>query len=68
MQQNNLCKLPDDEFKDKILSKVQDAEDKAFKKTAGVISPWICHPGPIKKAEEHAKKTMGIAEIVYPKL
>ena len=68
VQQNNLCKLPDDEFKNKILSKVQDAEDKAFKKTAGVISPWICHPEPIKKAEEHAKKTLGISEIVYPKL
>jgi len=68
MQQNNLCAKPDKEFKDKLLKKVQDKEDKAFKKTAGAITPWICHPGPLKKAEAWTKEMLDIDTITYPKL
>lgn len=67
-QQNGLCAKPDDEFKNKLLKKVEEAEDEAFKLTASVTKPWICHPGPLVKAEEFAKKMLNITTITYPKL
>ena len=68
-QQNSLCDKPDKEFKEKLLKKVEDAEDKAFKKTAGAISPWICHPAHIHKAEVFANEMLNRTEdIEYPKL
>jgi len=68
IQQHNLCKKPDDDFKKYLLKKVEDAEDEAFKNTAGVTPPWVCHPGPLKKAETFAKKMLNITTITYPKL
>jgi len=67
-QQHSLCEMPDPEFKNELLKEVEDAEDFAFKQTAGVISPWICHPGPLKNAEAWAKKMQNIDTIIYPKL
>lgn len=69
IQQNSVCKKPDDKFKDTLLKKVQDAEDKAFKKTAGAIMPWVCHPAPLREAESNTKNKLNIsADIVYPKI
>lgn len=67
-QQHSVCKMPDDEFKNELLKEVEDAEDFAFKQTAGALSPWICHPGPLKSAEAWTKKRLGIDTITYPKL
>jgi len=55
-QQHSLCDQPDDDFKNQLLADIEDAEDTAFKKTAGVVSPWIFHPGPLKEAENLQKK------------
>lgn len=67
--QYSLCDKPDDSFKDKLLKKVEDAKDKAFKMTAGAISPWVCHPAHIDKAEAFTKHMLNLTEdIVYPKL
>jgi len=68
IQVADLCETPDEEFKELLLSKVEKAEDKAFRLTAGAIKPWICHPGPLLKAEQHAKETLNISTISYPKL
>ncbi|WP_075186367.1 hypothetical protein [Teredinibacter haidensis] len=69
IQENKLCGKPDDEFKNKLLKKVENAEDKAFKKTAGAISPWICHPAHINKAKEFANDMLNrTEEIKFPKL
>lgn len=69
IQQQGLCDMPDDEFKDKLLKKVQDAEDKAFKRTAGAIDPWICHPNHIEKAKDFANEMLNrTEEITFPKL
>ncbi len=68
-QQNSLCKKPDDEFKNKLLKKIEDKEDIAFKKTAGVIPPWVCHPAHKDKAESFAKNMLNSTSIItYPKL
>lgn len=68
-QQNKLCDKPDETFKNQLLKKVEDAEDKAFKKTSGAISPWICHPAHINKAEDFAKDMLNqTTDIIYPKL
>ncbi len=68
MQQRSLCSKPDDEFKNHILKKINEKEDRAFKMTASVTSPWICHPVPLKKAEKWAKKVLNIDTITYPNL
>jgi len=67
-KENSLCSNPDDEFKNKLLEKIGKAEDKAFKKTAGAVKPWVCHPEPLKMAEEYVMKTQGISSVTYPKL
>jgi len=68
-QQNSLCEAPDDEFKNELLSEIEEAEDEAFKMTAGAISPWICHPAHISKAESFAKNMLNSTSIItYPKL
>ena len=68
IQQNSICAKPDDSFKQKLLDKIKDAEDKAFKKTSAAESPWIAHPGPLAQAEAYVKSKHGINEIKYPSL
>jgi hypothetical protein len=69
IQQQSLCDMPNDEFKNDLLAEVQYAEDKAFKKTAGAITPWICHPAHINKAKEFANDMLNrTEEIKFPKL
>ena len=69
IKKGKLCDQPDDEFKSTLIEEIEEAEDYAFKQTAGVISPWICHPAHIKKAEEFAKDILNSTdEIIYPKL
>ncbi|MFT6987549.1 MAG: hypothetical protein ACJAT7_003405 [Psychromonas sp.] len=69
IQQGGFCDEPDDSFKDLLVEEVEIAEDEAFKSTAGVITPWICHPAHINKAEEFAKEMLDRTdEIIYPKL
>lgn len=68
-QQRNLCDQPDGSFKDELLKEIEDAEDEAFENTAGAISPWICHPAHIKKAEAFAKHMLNLTtDIEYPNL
>lgn len=68
-QQANKCDQPEDNFKSELLKDVQDAEDVAFKMTAGAVEPWICHPAHIRKAEKFAKDMLNIKQdITYPKL
>lgn len=68
IQQNSICAKPDDAFKQKLLDKIKDAEDKAFKKTAATVAPWVAHPGPLAQAEAYVKSKHGINEINYPTL
>lgn len=67
-QRSSLCDKPDDEFKQELLDNIKDAEDIAFKKTAGAIMPWVAHPGPLSQAESYVKAKHQIDEIKYPKL
>lgn len=62
------CDEPDDSFKEVIMKKIEQAEDKAFKKTAGAISPWICHPVPLRDAEAYVMEKRNLPAITYPKL
>lgn len=63
------CEEPKKELGDSIHEDVIDAEDTAFKKTAAATSPWIAHPGPLKKAERFVlARNPTITEIKYPKL
>ena len=64
----DICKQVDDKFKKKLKDKVVKAEDKAFKLTASVQSPWIAHPNPMREAENYVKKKHSISEIKYPKI
>ena len=69
IQEDGMCDQPDDSFKELLIEEVEIAEDTAFKKTAGVITPWVCHPAHINKAEEFAKDMLNSTdEIIYPKL
>lgn len=68
MQDELICEKPDDAFKKELLNEIKIEEDKAFRKTAGVITPWIAHPGPLAKAEAYVKNTHNISNIKYPVL
>ncbi len=64
-----ICKGPDGDFKQELLDGVIEFEDEAFKLTAAAESPWIAHPGPIKKAERFVlSRNAEVNEIKYPKL
>lgn len=67
-QQHSLCEMPDEEFKNELLEEIEAAEDFAFKQTAGAIDSWVCHPVPLKNAEEWAKKMLNINNITCPTL
>ena len=64
-----ICEEPDDSFKQELLDGVIELEDEAFKLTAAAESPWIAHPGPLKKAERFVlSRNSDIKQIKYPKI